>query len=253
MLTISGKNLAALNLSSVCTSCFKVKIKLESQIPVEKKKIPFQIPFPGVFTSLDSHVKSVVKKYFDSKGTVPKWFPNLGKKIVAIEKPPSWQNFNHYFNEYDIKLTGSIDTILRFEDNSFAFGDFKTATITNTQDMLEPLYKAQLHAYREIARANKTFQPVNKLVLIYTEPISYNYLGDHHYSLDSFDNNFHLHFNVQKKELDIEEDLVFNLIKKFIEIMKNPMPPKLDSCPNCVLRERLILEEKNLILNNEKN
>lgn len=244
MLTISGKNLAELNLSTVCPSCFKVKAKLESQFPIDKKKIPFQLPFPGVFSSLDSHVKSVVKKYFDSKGTVPKWFPDLGKKIVGIEKPPSWQNFNHYFHEYDVKLTGSIDTILKFEDGSFALGDFKTATITNTQDMLEPLYQAQLHAYRSIAQGKKIFQPINMLVLIYTEPISYNYESDNYYPLSSFDDKFHLHFNVVKKNLNIDENLTFKLLEKYLEIMQDPNPPKVNTCPNCVLRERLINEEK---------
>lgn len=245
MYVISGKNLAELNMPSVCPTCFKIKIKLESQPPIDKKKVPFQMPFPGVFSVLDSHVKSVIKKYFDIYKSVPSWFPNLGKKVIKIEPPPAWQEFNCYLPDYDIKLTGSIDTILKLEDGSFVIGDFKTATVTTTQDMLESLYKAQLHIYRKIAEVKNIFQPVKKLVLIYTEPISFNENGDY-YSLNSFINNFHLHFRIKKKDLDIDENLVPNLLKKFIEIMRNPHPQKLDLCSNCILRERLKLEENNL-------
>ena len=242
MLKISGKNLAELALPNVCFACFRIRVNLDAQISVDRKKIPYQMPIPGIFSNIDSHVKQVVKHYFETHGKVPTWFPDIGAKIVGIENPPGWQDFNTYITEYDTKMTGALDVVFKISDGSYAFGDYKTARFSETHDSLMPLYKSQLHNYMEIAKRKGIFSPVSRLFLIYTEPLDYK-PDNGLYNLSDFEDNFKLHFKVIPKILEIDLNLTESLLKKAVSIMNDRNPKGLANCSNCVLRERLYSEE----------
>lgn len=247
MFKISGKNLAELNMEGVCHSCFKLKITLESQFPIEKKKIPFQMPFPGVFSSFDAHTKNVVKTYSNKYGKVPIWFPDLGKKIVTVENPPGWQRFNAEFPDFNIFMTGAIDAVFKLEDGSFLIGDYKTASFTETQDMLLPLYTAQLHAYKTISEMKDFFKPVTRLALIYTEPLSYSPGTEkENYTLEDFEKNFLINFRLVAKPIEVIPQLTESLLHKLRAILDNPNPIGLPTCSNCELRKRLFNHETQL-------
>ncbi|MBI2611748.1 hypothetical protein HYW54_03315 [Candidatus Gottesmanbacteria bacterium] len=242
MLKISGKNLAELALPNTCSTCFRIKVNLDAQMSIERKKIPYQMPMPGIFANLDSHIKQVVKHYFEMHGRVPSWFPNIGSQIVSIESPPGWQKFNAFISEYNIFLTGALDVVFKLNDGSFAFGDYKTARFSEMHDSLIPLYKAQLHNYLEIAKRKGIFTPVSKLFLIYAEPLDYKPY-DGIYQLTDFEKLFKLHFRVIPKLLEIDTYLTENLLKKARSIMSKHNPEALPNCPNCALRTRLYNEE----------
>lgn len=245
MLKISGKNLAELALPNVCPACFRIRVHLDAQTSIENKKIPYQIPMPGIFSNLDSHIKHVVKHYFETHGIVPPWFPDIGAKIVSIESPPGWQKFNTLVPNHNIFLTGALDVVFKLNDGSYAFGDYKTARFSETHDSLMPLYRAQLHNYLEIAKRKGIFTPISKLFLIYAEPLDYK-PDDGVYKLTDFEDVFKLHFRVIPKILEIDPTLTENLLKKARAIMDDPNPEGLVNCSNCLLRMRLYNEENSL-------
>lgn len=240
---ISGKNIAKLNLETTCPVCFKIEAYLESQPPIMKKKIPFSMGFPGVFSEFDSHIKNSVKDHFVKNGSVPAWFPNLGKKIIDIIPAPGWQNFNAINHEYKLYLTGAIDAIFKLEDGSHVIADYKTAMITDTQDMLFPLYSAQLHLYKYIAEFRNLYRPINSLVLIYCEPISSATLNIDNYK-DGFIERLFIDFRLVVKQITIDDGLVKELFIKLRKILDTKGLAPLENCPNCQLRERLFLQEK---------
>lgn len=242
---ISGKNIAKLNLETTCPVCFKIETYLESQSPIQKKKIPFSMGFPGVFSEFDSHIKTSVKNHFVKNGSMPAWFPDLGKKIVDIIPPPGWQNFNAINKEHGLYLTGAIDAIFKLEDGSHVIADYKTAMITDTQDMLFPLYSAQLHLYKYIAEFRNLYRPINSLVLIYCEPISSATLNIENYK-DGFVERLFIDFRLVAKKITIDEQLTTKLFTKLRKILDSKKLMPLENCPNCQLRERLFLQEKSL-------
>jgi len=167
----------------------------------------------------------------------------LGVEIASIENAPGWQNFNAYFPEHDIKLTGALDVVFKLTDGSYALGDYKTARFSDTHDALLPLYKAQLHAYMEIAEKIGIFQPVSKLFLVYTEPVGYK-PEETSYSINDFDDKFKLDFNVIAKIFEIEPNLTNNLLIKAKQLITGEKLKQLEYCPNCSLRERLYDQEE---------
>lgn len=246
MVRISGKVLAELAMPNVCPACFKVSVRMGSQIRVNGKSFPFEKGIPGVFSNIDTHVKEVIGHYFQVYGKMPPWFPDLGSKVVSILKPPTWQTFNAYFPDQDIKMTGALDIIFKFEDGTYGFGDYKTAVFSENQDKLLPLYQAQLHNYLKIAEKSKIFMPVSKLFLIYTEPLNYkpDIEGkDENYKIEEFNDIFKLNFKPFHKIFDIDQNLTENLLKMASIIIAQDLPQSLIGCSNCVLRERLFMEE----------
>lgn len=242
---ISGKNLAKLILETTCPVCFKIEAYLESQPPIMKKKIPFAMGFPGVFSEFDSHIKTSVKNHFEKNGSMPSWFPDLGQKVVGIIPPPGWQNFNALVKDHRLYLTGAIDAIFKLEDGSHVIADYKTAMITDTQDELFPLYGAQLHLYKYIAEFRNLYKPINSLVLIYCEPISSATLDIENYK-DGFAERFYIDFRLVPKKIIIDNELAAKLFIKIREILDSKELKPLENCPNCQLRERLFLQERTL-------
>jgi len=157
---ISGKNLSALNMPDACPRCFWIKNTV--------KNLPFQT-FPGIFASIDSHVKNVVHSAFDETGKAPSWLPEL-KAAVRYQKVPSWQKSKRVDAATGIVVTGVPDDVFECADGTLIIPDYKTARYTDGQDKLLPIYRGQLNAYRWLWAGMGA--EVRALPLIYCEPLT---------------------------------------------------------------------------------
>ena len=138
---ISAKDLGWLKTDDFCPRCF--------WITRHDRKLPYQTPFAGIFSSIDSYTKSVVAKYFEKHGRLPDWLGGIGdvKRLVKV-------NASNFRTEKDgTILTGIPDELFERPDGSYGIIDYKTARYTGTQDTLMPVYEVQLNGYAYIAEA----------------------------------------------------------------------------------------------------
>jgi len=132
--------------------------------------MPFQIPMPGIFNSIDAFGKNAIHSFFDQNNTLPNWFPNIGKVTGYVpSRQLHWSKFKIEDAQTKILLRGTPDDILQLDDDSFHIVDYKTAKATETQDELFPIYLVQLNVYALIALKNGP-SPISGLSLIYMEP-----------------------------------------------------------------------------------
>jgi len=214
-----------------CPRCFWIKLKLES-------KLPFQIPMPGIFSSIDSYVKNVVARYYEQEQKLPVWFPYIGE-VVKRENVPSWHKFQIVHPQTGGILRGTPDEVFQLQDSSYHIIDYKTAKLTTKQDELFPSYEVQLNAYAYIA--NRTFfSPVSTLTLIYFDPDTD--FKSEPALLTRSDSNLMLGFTPKVKHVEIKADsFIQELIHRANEINEQDAPPLHTSgCENCQLLENLI-------------
>lgn len=83
-LVISAGNLGTLALRRFCPRCFWLELKLTD--------VPFRQPLPGIFSSIDSYVKNVVRIHFDDTGSLPSWYPEVGR-VKGYEASMHWSKF----------------------------------------------------------------------------------------------------------------------------------------------------------------
>ena len=84
-LTISAGDLGGLAMPDFCGRCFWIQRRLE--------KIPFHIPMPGIFSSIDSYVKNVVRQGFDRDNKLPDWLPVTGN-VTGYEPILHWKKYS---------------------------------------------------------------------------------------------------------------------------------------------------------------
>jgi hypothetical protein len=110
---INSTRLAGLNQADVCECCFALTCVLTQQRAVGGKKIPHLIPLPGIFRSIDSHVKQVVHASLDQEGVLPPWFPDLGHRVNGYVPTPllHWSRFKMVDVVTGIKISGSPDDV----------------------------------------------------------------------------------------------------------------------------------------------
>lgn len=163
-LQLSARTVGALNDPGLCPGCYWIQVRA--------RNLPFQIPMPGVFASIDSYTKNLIHGSLESQGRLPAWVPKVGDVRSYVPKLHySW--FQCHDPETAITLTGVPDDIFALADGDFHIVDYKTARITGGQDALLPLYEGQLNAYAYIAeRLTKRdpLTPVSGLSLVYFEP-----------------------------------------------------------------------------------
>lgn len=173
---ISAKVLAELNLPDVCERCFGLKWLFSQQPRVGGRQLPFQFGVPGVFSSIDSFTKNVVRSWLDKVGAPPPWFPWVGWPVVGYLDPKllHWSKFQFFDEATGILLTASPDEVLILDEvlsqEPHVLTDYKCARITDTQDSLFPLYHAQLNTEAFMGRATGLLRPAG-LGLLYTEPL----------------------------------------------------------------------------------
>jgi PD-(D/E)XK nuclease superfamily protein len=225
---ISAKGLGALAMPDFCPRCFWIESKAEA--------LPFQMPFPGIFNSIDAYEKALVESWFHRQHGPPPWLAGLGK-IKASMKPPHYSKFGIRDEQSGILLRGTPDAILEMEGGSYTIFDFKTAKFTATQDKLFPMYQVQLNAYAFIGERSSV-RPVSKLALIYAEPVTDRKSAEDESNMTP--EGFRMGFAAKILGVEIQPQIIRRLLDRAAEILNLNSPPSgKDGCENCAAIESL--------------
>lgn len=217
--TIAAKQLASLALPNACPRCFWIKY--------HQKKLPWD-HFPSVFQALDKAGKLAIEEWWKS-GSTPPWLWSLGE-WTSVTKPPHWSKF--FFVHGNLKVRGIADLIVGRE-TGLLIGDLKTATWTEKQDELLPLYEIQLNAYA-IAAESTGLGKVDALALVYCQPQAE---GSHPDMLREF--GYAVHFQAKVIEVERNDQKVFELCDRAFDIISKPIPDPAENCNDCRLVEEL--------------
>jgi hypothetical protein len=228
-LTISAGTLGTLALRRFCPRCFWLELKM--------KEVPFRQPLPGIFSSIDSYVKNVVRKHYDETGNLPSWYPDVGK-VVGYEARMHWRRFQVIHEETGATLRGVPDELLHTEGGGYHVIDYKTTRVSRTQHSLYPAYEVQLNAYGYISR-RIGLDPITALSLIYLDPDT-----DLKASPDWItrsEETLMLSFTPYTKEVEIKDGaFIEELLSRAAEIdALTELPPQSPGCNNCSLTKEL--------------
>ena len=216
MLQISAKDLGQIALDNFCPRCFWIKRKV---------KVPYQMPFPGIFSSIDSYTKKTVEGYFGKHGRLPDWIGEIGVPKEIIKTRRSEFRYEHG----NVILTGEPDLLFRKDDDTLAIVDYKTARYTENQDRLLPIYRVQLNGYALISQ-HAYGKAVTSLHLVYFEPPeSDDALEIGHRNVNG--DGFSMPFSSNILEIDKDTDMVVGLMEKAERILETARPP--DGVPGC--------------------
>ena len=224
---ISAKDLGWLAVDDFCPRCFWIERHANG--------LPYQMGFPGIFSSIDAYTKNIVERYVENNKELPKWLSSIGdiKRIISI-KPSEFKT-----ERGGVTLSGMPDLMFERHDGSFAIVDYKTAKYTGNQDALMPVYQIQLNGYAYIAEAIG-YRPVRDLYLVYFEPPyreTYDAITDGHTNEDGFDMPFRPVIHRIKKDA-AEIDVLLGKANRTYELNR---PPKgLAGCKDCKRLEDLI-------------
>ncbi len=224
---ISAKDLGWLKTDDFCPRCF--------WITRHDRKLPYQTPFAGIFSSIDAYTKSVVAKHFERHGHLPDWLGEIGdvKRLVKV-KPSEFRT-----EKDGTTLTGIPDELFQRPDGTYGIIDYKTARYTGNQDMLMPVYEVQLNGYAYIAEATG-LKPVNDLYLAYFEPPAHDHFDEltgRHTTKEGFEMPFTPIIHRIRK--DTKE--VASLLARASSIYGMKAPPKgTEGCEDCQRLDELV-------------
>lgn len=216
---ISAKTLGELAMPNFCPRCFWIKLRLNN-------KLPFQI-FPGIFSSIDSYTKNVIRSFIDTHGKFPLWLSDLGE-LKGYKQPLHYSKFNVVDREHNILLTGTPDGVFIRSDDSHVIVDYKTAKYTSAQDELLPMYKVQLNSYAIIGE-QCGLSPVSGLVLIYMEPTTSKEAAVS--QANQRENGFAMGFTAHVQEVELDQGGVLPLLARVRDIYEMSSVPI--GCPGC--------------------
>jgi hypothetical protein len=201
-----------------CPRCFYLKV-------VHKFNRP-PTAFPGIFSKIDS----LMKHYFEGRST-SEFTPDLPGGVVkfgglGVESEPLYlPGHTHAFS-----LAGKFDSVLEFEDGSYAVVDFKT---TSPRPEHVAFYSRQLHAYayalEHPAPGKLALAPVTRLGL---------------FSLDM--DGLERHSNerlallgpVHWQECPRDEAGFLKFLERVVSVLELPSPPPAsEKCGFCKYRE----------------
>jgi hypothetical protein len=222
-ISITARELGQVLLDDFCKRCFW----FTKNFPLDKDH-PFRAPIPGISSQIDSYTKQVVITYLKRNGGLPSWvinklncsFQELDFYSIRDIYPKTWK-----VSPFDrCTLTGRADAIWEFKDGSLFIADYKTASLTKTQDRLFPLYQAQLNAYAYLAHKSQG-KTISGLALLYFEPeykgISYEQL------LQRTEEKLMLGFRCTVVPVSIEaSNWVENLCQEIFHILSSKEPPE---------------------------
>lgn len=201
-----------------CPRCFYLKVALGINRP--------SMPFPSIFSNIDL----LMKKMFGGKRT-EEILPHLppGEVLFSgkwVESAPV--QFDGI--EPSCYVKGIFDSVLRFDDGSYAVIDFKTSQ--PNQKHIE-FYGRQLRAYayalEHPAPGKLALAPISRLGLLCVEPIDIDrdesgrirYIGD-----------------VTWLEVPRAEEIFMTFLEKVMQVLSAPEPPPPgEKCPFCKYRE----------------
>lgn len=230
-ITISARQLGELSLGSFCERCYWLSLRLD-------KKLPYQMPMPGIFSSIDSYSKKITNYHYDTNARVPDWFSSLG----IFERPMPVPHFSKFFivdSVTEICLRGGLDEVFKCKDGSFFIVDYKTAKYSKTQDALLPLYEVQLNSYAYIGNRNQ-FNPVSGLALVYYEPVGDILPADVNsvVTLDGFNLRFSSSLHPVRMDPDKMIPPLLREVRRIADASKTPN--RKDGCENCERLDKLI-------------
>lgn len=230
MLRISATTLGRLALPDVCERCFWLGIRTGD-------KLPFQRPFPGIFSSIDSYTKRAIETQFRAIGGTPPYLRELGELTKPL-KPPNHNQFAYTDPQLGVTLRGVPDMMFLRQDGTLVIGDYKTARLTDAQKTLRPAYEVQLNTYALIAN-HLDYPPVSLLALLYCEPET----EDSHVEepTNHLTHGFRLGFRCTVVKVAIDSQRVYQLAHraKTIALSPNPPPPH-SACESCQQFEELL-------------
>jgi hypothetical protein len=211
--------LGELALPDFCERCFWIQLRCGW-------RMPFTF-FPGIFSTLDSHVKHITAAHFAGRGHLPPWLPaDLGAPIAV----PHWSKFAWRDAATNTLLVGAPDEMTRCRDGNIAVVDYKTAKYTDAADALLPLYHVQLNCYAHIAQKLGVGR-ASSLWLVYCEPQSID--SDDPLAL-CLDDGFSMRFGIKLVPVRIETDLITPLLVRARRIANlTEAPNGRDGCTDC--------------------
>ena len=221
MITVSATRLAKLAKDNACDRCFWLDANV---------KLPYQ-RFPGVFSTLDRAGKEAVNRWVEVRNLPPPWLLSLGA-IKRFLKPPHYSKF--FFTHGDLLVRGEADLIALFEDDSLLIGDLKTASYTEKQEELLPMYGAQLGCYALAAEATK-MGTVSKLGLIYCQPISKGIDAD---VLRT--DGYATRFDALAMGVNRNDQRIYDLCDRAYNILAGPVPSPSMDCEDCPKLDHII-------------
>ena len=201
-----------------CPRCFYLKVALGINRP--------PVPFPGIFSNIDL----LMKRLFAGKNT-SEFSPDLpsgkvlfsGKWVESTPIHPAESPLSCY-------IKGIFDSVLQFDDGSYAVVDFKTSE-PNPKHV--EFYGRQLRAYayalEHPAPLKLALSPITRLGLLCVEPIDIDrdehgrirYVGD-----------------VTWMEVPRDEKGFLNFLGQVMQVLSAPEPPApAEKCPFCKYRE----------------
>jgi len=201
-----------------CPRCFYLKVVMGINRP--------PVPFPSIFGNIDL----LMKKMFGGKRT-EEILPDLppgqvlfsGKWVESVPLQFPGQNHSCF-------IRGIFDSVLQFDDGSYAVIDFKTSQ-PNPKHI--EFYGRQLRAYayalQHPAPGKLALAPISRLGLLCVEPIDIDrdesqrirYIGD-----------------VTWLEVPLAEERFLNFLAEVSQVLNAPEPPPpAEKCPFCKYRE----------------
>lgn len=200
-----------------CKRCFYLKVR-------EKFRRPSQ-PMAKIFTVIDAEMKNC----FAGKRT-ENMMPFLPPGVVDVSV--SWVQSKPIKlpgRSSSCVIRGKIDTLVRFDDNSFAVIDFKTSS--RRADHIH-LYGRQLHAYalalEQAAAGHVNLSPIRNLGLLVYEPQKFAKVAVTDASLSG---------SLSWIPVERDDKKFFGFLSEILDVLERPAPPAAEGCEWCQYRE----------------
>jgi len=201
-----------------CPRCFYLQIVRGINRP--------SMVFPGVFSRIDS----LMKKLFAGQPTSA-LSPDLPPGRVTLQG--KWVNSAPIAFpgiEASCYIKGAFDSVLAFDDGSYAVVDFKT-TSPNRQHI--GFYGRQLSAYayalEHPAENGLRLAPISRLGLLYLDPVDIEHGADHRRIVYGGE--------VTWQEIPKAEDKFLEFLRGVLEVLSLPEPPPAsEGCGFCAYR-----------------
>ncbi len=199
-----------------CPRCFYLKVAMGIPRP--------SMPFPGIFSNIDSLMKGM----FNEKRTedlLPQLPPGrFGPMGKWVESSPIGSG-----GDSSCYIKGIYDSLIRFDDGSYAVMDFKTS---QPSPYHVEFYGRQLAAYAYALEhptpGKEPLGPVTRLGLLCVEPIDFDR-----------DEQERIHYvgDVTWMEIPKDEGKFLGFIERVMQVLSLPEPPPpAEKCGFCKYR-----------------
>jgi CRISPR/Cas system-associated exonuclease Cas4 (RecB family) len=202
-----------------CPRCFYLKIVRGFRRPA--------IPFPKIFSRIDL----LMKDHYLNKSTKAIHADLPDGKVYTTGKWVESQIIHFDGHTAECYLKGIFDTVLKFDDGSYAVVDFKTTEINDEHiDFYARQLQAYAYALEHPAVNGLELKPISRLGLLCLEPrhMDQDEQGQLVYS-----------GKTAWQEVPLDEAGFLGLLEEMVEILEKPEPPEAgEKCEFCKYREQ---------------